>query len=118
MQVEHQISTPLASVSSSSTSLSTLSTSVSKSEKQTAPVIILDSDDDIEIPDPFPFPKTFGTNVDVALLSSMHVNVKLIVIVPFLNFFRENDTLDSCKILHQNLLCNGHVQEIPKAGRL
>lgn len=33
-------------------------------------VIVISDDEDTEIPDPFPFPKTFGTNVDVAILSS------------------------------------------------
>ena len=35
-----------------------------------APVIILTSDEDTDIPDPFPFTKTFGTDLDVALISS------------------------------------------------
>ena len=35
-----------------------------------APVIILTSDEDTDIPYPFPFPKTFGTDLDLALISS------------------------------------------------
>ena len=33
------------------------------------PVIIIESSDDDDIPDPFPFPKTYGTDLDIALLT-------------------------------------------------
>ena len=35
--------------------------------------MLSDDDDESEIPDPFPFPKTYGTNVDVGLLSGRYI---------------------------------------------
>ena len=33
-------------------------------------IIVLSADDEEKIPDPFPWPKTFGTDLDVGLISS------------------------------------------------
>ena len=38
-----------------------------------SPVIVISSDDDKEIPDPFPFPTTFGTNVDIGLMTGINI---------------------------------------------
>lgn len=45
-------------------------------------MIILSSDDDQEIPDPFPFPKTYGTNIDVGLITGMENNIINPVLYP------------------------------------